>query len=53
MHVDLDVHELEPPELDARRLRVHEGVLVLRGTGRVPNPTGGTALTRTVTDKIE
>jgi Tfp pilus assembly protein PilX len=29
-----------------------KGVLVLHGTGRVPNPTGGTQLTRTVTDKI-
>jgi Tfp pilus assembly protein PilX len=29
-----------------------KGVLVLQGTGRVPNPTGGTQLTRTVTDKI-
>ena len=29
-----------------------KGVLVLKGTGRVPNPTGGTQLTRTVTDKI-
>jgi Tfp pilus assembly protein PilX len=29
-----------------------KGILVLQGTGRVPNPTGGTQLTRTVTDKI-
>jgi Tfp pilus assembly protein PilX len=29
-----------------------KGVLILQGTGRVPNPTGGTQLTRTVTDKI-
>lgn len=29
-----------------------KGVLVLQGTGRVPNPTGGTQLTRTVTNKI-
>jgi Tfp pilus assembly protein PilX len=29
-----------------------KGVLVLQGTGRVPNPTGGTQLSRTVTDKI-
>jgi len=29
-----------------------KGVLVLQGTGRVPNPTGGAQLTRTVTDKI-
>ena len=29
-----------------------KGTLVLQGQGRVPNPTGGTALTRTVTDKI-
>ncbi|HKD94210.1 MAG TPA: pilus assembly PilX N-terminal domain-containing protein [Gaiellaceae bacterium] len=29
-----------------------KGVLVLHGTGRVPNPTGGTQLTRTVTDTI-
>jgi len=30
-----------------------KGVLVLQGTGRVPNPTGGTQLTRTVTDTID
>lgn len=29
-----------------------KGVLVLHGTGRVPNPTGGSQLTRTVTDKV-
>jgi Tfp pilus assembly protein PilX len=29
-----------------------KGTLVLQGTGRTPNPTGGTALTRTVTEKI-
>jgi Tfp pilus assembly protein PilX len=29
-----------------------KGVLVLRGTGRVPNPTGGTQLTRSVTNTI-
>jgi Tfp pilus assembly protein PilX len=29
-----------------------KGVLVLQGTGRVPNPTGAAQLTRTVTDKI-
>jgi Tfp pilus assembly protein PilX len=29
-----------------------KGILVLQGTGRVPNPTGGAQLTRTVTDKI-
>lgn len=29
-----------------------KGVLVLQGTGRVPNPTGGTQLSRTVTDKV-
>jgi Tfp pilus assembly protein PilX len=29
-----------------------KGVLVLQGTGRVPNPTGGTQLTRTVRDTI-
>jgi hypothetical protein len=29
-----------------------KGVLVLQGTGRVPNPTGSAQLTRTVTDKI-
>jgi Tfp pilus assembly protein PilX len=30
-----------------------KGVLVLQGTGRVPNPTGGTQLTRTVTATID
>lgn len=30
-----------------------KGVLVLQGTGRVPNPTGGTQLRRTVTDTID
>jgi Tfp pilus assembly protein PilX len=29
-----------------------KGVLVLQGTGRVPNPTGGTQLTRTVSSTI-
>ena len=29
-----------------------KGLLVLRGTGRVPNPTGGAQLTRTVTDTV-
>jgi Tfp pilus assembly protein PilX len=29
-----------------------KGVLVLQGTGRVPNPTGGTQLTRNVTNTI-
>jgi Tfp pilus assembly protein PilX len=29
-----------------------KGVLVLQGTGRVPNPTGGAQLTRTVTNTI-
>lgn len=29
-----------------------KGVLVLQGTGRVPNPTGGAQLTRTVTDTV-
>lgn len=29
-----------------------KGILVLNGTGRVPNPTGGTQLHRTVTDTI-
>jgi|GEM_PF-3754272 Tfp pilus assembly protein PilX len=29
-----------------------KGTLVLQGQGRVPNPTGGTALARTVTDTI-
>jgi Tfp pilus assembly protein PilX len=29
-----------------------KGTLVLQGTGRAPNPTGGTRLTRTVTEKI-
>jgi Tfp pilus assembly protein PilX len=29
-----------------------KGVLVLQGVGRVPNPTGGTPLTRTVSEKI-
>jgi len=29
-----------------------KGVLVLQGTGRVPNPTGSAQLTRRVTDKI-
>jgi Tfp pilus assembly protein PilX len=29
-----------------------KGVLVLKGMGRVPNPTGGRQLSRTVTDKI-
>jgi Tfp pilus assembly protein PilX len=32
---------------------ITKGTLVLRGQGRVPNPTGGTALTRTVTEKID
>jgi Tfp pilus assembly protein PilX len=31
---------------------ITKGTLVLQGTGRVPNPTGGTALTRTVTEKV-
>jgi hypothetical protein len=31
---------------------VTKGTLVLRGTGRVPNPTGGTALTRSVTSTV-
>lgn len=30
-----------------------KGVLVLQGTGRVPNPTGGARLTRTVTETID
>jgi Tfp pilus assembly protein PilX len=29
-----------------------KGILILQGTGRVPNPTGGAQLTRTVTDKV-
>jgi Tfp pilus assembly protein PilX len=32
---------------------ITKGTLVLKGTGRVPNPTGGTALTRTVTEKVD
>lgn len=32
---------------------VTKGTLVVRGQGTVPNPTGGTALTRTVTEKID
>lgn len=32
---------------------ITKGTLVLRGQGRVPNPTGGTALARTVTEKID
>src|SRR5438132_781886 len=32
---------------------IKKGTLVLRGQGRVPNPTGGTALTRTVTATID
>lgn len=30
----------------------NKGTIVLQGQGRVPNPTGGTALTRTVTESI-
>lgn len=30
-----------------------KGTLVLRGQGSAPNPTGGTALTRTVTEQID
>jgi Tfp pilus assembly protein PilX len=32
---------------------VNRGTLVLQGQGTVPNPTGGTALTRTVTEKVD
>jgi Tfp pilus assembly protein PilE len=32
---------------------VTKGTLVLQGQGRVPNPTGGTALTRTVTENVD
>jgi Tfp pilus assembly protein PilX len=31
---------------------ITKGTLVLRGQGRVPNPTGGTQLSRTVTQKV-
>jgi Tfp pilus assembly protein PilX len=32
---------------------INKGTLVLRGQGTAPNPTGGTALTRTVTETLQ